>query len=66
VFCNLNTDLSGQINIYEHELKRILDTHAPEKHHMVTIRPLASWYDNSIDVEKKKEGNLNGVGVRNT
>ena len=54
VIMDAYTNLSGLINSYEHEPKRILDTHAPEKSRMITIRPLASWYDNSIDVEKKK------------
>ncbi len=58
VIMDAYTDLSGLINTYEHELKRILDTHAPKKSRMITIRPLASWYDNSINVEKRKRRKL--------
>jgi ribosome biogenesis protein Nip4 len=54
VIMDAYTDLSGLINTYEHEFKHILDTHAPKKSRMITIRPLASWYGNSINVEKKK------------
>ena len=46
-------DLSYQIDKYEYELSRILDNHAPVRSRIVTIRPLALWYNSNIDVEKK-------------
>lgn len=55
VMMDVNTDLSCQIYVYEHELIRKLDTYAPEKHRMVTVRPLDSWHDDSVDVEKKRK-----------
>ena len=51
-------DLSDQIDKYEYELSRILDNHAPVRRRIVTIRPLALWYNSNIDVEKKKRRKL--------
>ena len=51
-------DLYDQIDKYEYELSRILDNHAPVRRRIVTIRPLALWYNSNIDVEKKKRRKL--------
>ena len=62
---NTILDISSLIENYESTLSELLDTHAPEKRRIIILRPHAPWYNDSINVEKKKvrnarDGNVNG------
>ena len=46
------------INKYEETLKVLLDTHAPMKLRIITLRPSASWYNESINEAKRKRRRL--------
>ena len=43
---------------FEITLTNLLDRHAPIKKRTITLRPYAPWYNDSIDVEKKKRRKL--------
>ncbi|RMX59138.1 hypothetical protein pdam_00009821, partial [Pocillopora damicornis] len=43
---------------FESTLTSLLDTHAPTKKRTIILRPHAPWYNDSIDVEKKKRRKL--------
>ena len=43
---------------FEITLTNLLDTHAPIKKRTITLRPYAPWYNDSIDVEKRKSRKL--------
>ena len=53
-----NLDISSLIENYESTLSELLKTHAPEKRRIITLRPHAPWYNDSINVEKKKRRRL--------
>ena len=43
---------------FEITLTNLLDTHAPIKKRIITFRSYAPWYNDSIDVEKRKRRKL--------
>ncbi|XP_044167945.1 cilia- and flagella-associated protein 91-like isoform X1 [Acropora millepora] len=43
---------------FEITLTNLLNTHAPIKKRAITLRPYAPWYNDSIDVEKRKRRKL--------
>ena len=49
-----NLDISSLIENYESTLSELLKTHAPEKRRIITLMPHAPWYNDSINVEKRK------------
>ena len=51
-------DLVPLIENFENTLSNLLDTHAPIKKRTIILRPHAPWYNDSIDVEKKKRRKL--------
>lgn len=53
-----HTALPDLINKYEETLKVLLDTHAPMKRRIITLRPSASWYNESINEAKRKRRRL--------
>ena len=42
------TDLPTLVDKYETEIKRVLDIHTPERKRMITMRPVAAWYNDDI------------------
>ena len=52
------TNISQCVNLYNSELSRILDCHAPLTTRVVTIRPAAPWYNDEIKIEKKRRRQL--------
>lgn len=55
----LNTDLSaceldGVVSLYNSELARIIDVHAPLKTRTLTVREEAEWYTDNIRAAKQK------------
>ena len=52
------TDISQGVDLYNSELSRILDCHAPLATRVVTIRPAAPWYNDEIKIEKKRRRQL--------
>ena len=51
-------DLTPLVENFEITLTNVLDTHAPIKKRTITFRPYAPWYNDSIDVEKRKRRKL--------
>jgi len=51
-------DLMPLVGNFEITLTNLLDTHAPIKKRTITLRPYAPWYNDSIDVEKRKRRKL--------
>ena len=51
-------DLMSLVENFEVTLNNLLDTHAPIKKGLITLRPYAPWYNDSIDVEKKNHQKL--------
>ena len=51
-------DLMPLAENFEITLSDLLDTHAPNKKRAITLRPYALWYNDSIDVEKRKRRKL--------
>ena len=51
-------DASSLADLYEESLKSLVEHHAPLKHRIVTIRPMAPWYSDEIRVEKSKRRRL--------
>ena len=47
--CNVN-DLCDQ---YDSELRKVVESHAPMKTRLVTLRPSAPWYSEEIVAEKR-------------
>ena len=45
--------LSSLVELYNLELTKILDKHAPDKSRVVTIRPAAPWYNTEITSTKR-------------
>ena len=52
------TDLPTLVDKYETELTIVVDIHAPERKRMITVRPAAAWYNDDIDLEKRKRRTL--------
>lgn len=52
------TDLPMLVDRYETELTRVLDIHAPQKQWTITVRPSTAWYNDDIDMEKRKRHKL--------
>ena len=48
-----SSDLTDIVNKYNSSLRSILDSHAPLKSRMITIRPSNPWYTPGIDEAKK-------------
>ena len=53
-----NMDLTCLVENFEITLTNALDAHAPIKKRTITFRPYAPWYNDSIDVEKRKRRKL--------
>ena len=51
-------DVSQSVDLYNSELSRILDCHAPLSTPRVTVRPAAPWYSNEIKTIKRKRRKL--------
>ena len=51
-------DLTPLVENFEITLTNVLDTHASIKKRTITFRPYAPWYNDSIDVEKRKRRKL--------
>ena len=51
-------DLTSLVENFEITLTNVLDAHAPIKKRTITFRPYAPWYNDSIDVEKRKRRKL--------
>ena len=51
-------DLTSLVENFEITLTNVLDAHAPIKKRTITFRPYAPWYNDSIDVEKRKPRKL--------
>ena len=47
------SDVESALHHYNEVLQNIVDTHAPEKTRVVTIRPEASWYNSKLAEEKR-------------
>ena len=47
-------DLLPLVENFEITLTNLLDRKAPIKKRIITIRPYAPWYYDSIDIEKRK------------
>ena len=52
------TDVKSLVNCYYKTLRSLLDKHAPEKSRIMTIRPAAPWYSDTIKREKAKRRKL--------
>ena len=51
-------EVTPLVENFESTLTSLLDTHAPTKKRTIILRPHAPWYNDSIDVEKKKRRKL--------
>ena len=48
-------DISQSVDLYNSELRSILDFHTPLSTHTVTVRPAAPWYSNEIKIKEGKK-----------
>ena len=53
-----SNDLNCLVDQYDSQLSSILDSHAPLKERIVTLRPFSPWYSPEIKAEIKKRRNL--------
>ena len=51
-------DISQSVDLYNSELRSILDFHTPLSTHTVTVRPAAPWYSNEIKTKEGKKRQL--------
>ena len=51
-------EVTPLVENFESTLTSLLDTHAPTKKRTIILRPHVPWYNDSIDVEKKKRRKL--------
>ena len=48
-------DISLSVDLYNSELRSILDFHTPLSTRTVTVRPAAPWYSNQIKIKEGKK-----------
>ena len=48
-------DISQSVDLYNSELRSILDFHTPLSTRTVTVRPAAPWYSNEIKIKEGKK-----------
>ena len=53
-----STDLSSLVNIYDSTLRSLIDKHALQKQHWISIRPKAPWYASEVTEQKRIRRNL--------
>ena len=51
-------DISQSVDLYNSELRSILDFHTPLSTRTVTVRPAAPWYSNEIKIKEGKKRQL--------
>ena len=58
LFDHQDMEVTPIVENFESTLTSLLDTHTPPKKRTIILRPHAPWYNDSIDVEKKKRRKL--------
>ena len=53
-----STDLSALVDIYDSTLRSLIDKHAPQKQHWISVRPKAPWYTLEVTEQKRIRRNL--------